>query len=56
MGSEEHDDWLGEFGSTAFNFGQMAEFDIDVDVLGGSVTGAARPDVDRWWDWITAKI
>jgi signal recognition particle receptor subunit beta len=57
IGSEEHDDWLGEYGSKGFDFGQMAEFGIEVDVLGGSVTGGdGAPAVDQWWTWITDKI
>jgi signal recognition particle receptor subunit beta len=57
VGSEEHDDWLGEYGSAKFAFDQLAEFDIDVDVIGGTVTGGdGGPNTDKWWTWITDKI
>lgn len=53
IGSEEQDNWLGEYGSEKFTFSQMREFDIEVDVLGGSVL---EGNVDKWWDWISSRI
>ncbi|KAI1476873.1 hypothetical protein K445DRAFT_322621 [Daldinia sp. EC12] len=53
IGSEEQDDWLGQYGSEKFSFGQMREFDIEVDVIGGSVLDGK---VDKWWDWISDRI
>ncbi|OTA97795.1 hypothetical protein M434DRAFT_391703 [Hypoxylon sp. CO27-5] len=53
VGSEEQDDWLGQYGSEKFTFGQMREFDIEVDVIGGSVL---EGKVDKWWDWISERI
>ncbi|KAI2616694.1 P-loop containing nucleoside triphosphate hydrolase protein [Hypomontagnella submonticulosa] len=53
IGSEEQDGWLGEYGSEKFSFGQMREFDIEVDIVGGSVL---EGNVDKWWDWISARI
>ncbi|KAI1410073.1 P-loop containing nucleoside triphosphate hydrolase protein [Hypoxylon sp. FL1857] len=53
VGSEEQDDWLGQYGSEKFSFGQMREFDIEVDVIGGSVL---EGKVDKWWDWISKRI
>ncbi|PFH55604.1 hypothetical protein XA68_17956 [Ophiocordyceps unilateralis] len=52
------DAWLGEFGSGDFSFEQMREFDIDVDVIGGSVMGhgAEGPDVDGWWWWMAQRV
>lgn len=50
----EDDDWLGEYGSKAFSFAQLREFDIDIDVIAGSVVGT--PGVDKWWTWIAQKI
>ncbi|KAK0711989.1 signal recognition particle receptor beta subunit-domain-containing protein [Lasiosphaeris hirsuta] len=50
-GIEEGDDWLGEYGSDKFSFKQMLEFDIEVEVVGGSVLGDG-PGADRWWKWI----
>ncbi|PNY18830.1 Uncharacterized protein TCAP_07487 [Tolypocladium capitatum] len=55
VGSEEQDGWLGEYGSEKFSFEQMREFDIDVDVVGGSVM-AEDADVDRWWWWIAQRV
>ncbi|KYK56429.1 Signal recognition particle receptor, beta subunit [Drechmeria coniospora] len=55
IGSEEQDAWLGEYGSDKFSFEQMREFDMDVDVLGGSVT-APEADVDKWWWWMAQRV
>ncbi|KAI1319397.1 signal recognition particle receptor beta subunit-domain-containing protein [Xylariaceae sp. FL0255] len=53
IGSEEQDSWLGEYGSEKFSFNQMREFDVEVDVVGGSVL---EGNVDKWWDWIAGRI
>ncbi|KAI0018986.1 signal recognition particle receptor beta subunit-domain-containing protein [Xylariomycetidae sp. FL0641] len=53
VGSEEQDDWLGAYGTDKFAFAQMREFDVEVDVLGGSVL---EGDVDKWWKWIVERI
>ncbi|KAI0835638.1 P-loop containing nucleoside triphosphate hydrolase protein [Hypoxylon sp. FL0890] len=53
IGSEEQDGWLGQYGSEKFSFGQMREFDIEVDIIGGSVIDGK---VDKWWDWISNRI
>lgn len=55
IGSEEQDGWLGEYGSDKFEFKQMQEFDIEVDVLPGSVM-AEEPDADKWWWWIAQRV
>ncbi|KAM5351080.1 hypothetical protein ACJ41O_003803 [Fusarium nematophilum] len=55
IGSEEQDSWLGEFGSSKFTFSQLQEFDIDVDVLPGNVSGDG-PGADKWWWWIAQRI
>ncbi|TQV92460.1 signal recognition particle receptor beta subunit [Cordyceps javanica] len=55
LGAEEQDGWLGEYGSEKFSFTQMQEFDVQVDVLPGSVM-AEKPDVDTWWWWIAQRI
>lgn len=55
IGSEEQDGWLGEYGSDKFSFQQMQEFDIDVEVIGGSVM-AEKADVDKWWWWIAQRV
>lgn len=53
LDDEENDDWLGEYGSEKFTFSQMREFDIEVDVVGGSVLGG---NVDKWWEWIAERV
>ena len=55
IGSEEQDGWLGEYGSEKFSFQQLQEFDIDVEVVGGSVM-AEQADVDKWWWWIAQRV
>lgn len=54
-GGEEHDNWLGEYGSEKFAFKQMQEFDIDVEVLPGNVIGHG-PGPDKWWWWIAQRV
>ncbi|CAN8096878.1 unnamed protein product [Discula destructiva] len=54
-GTDEADDWLGEYGSEEFKFDQMREFDIYIDVEGGAVLGD-KADVDKWWSWIGKKL
>ncbi|KAJ4268909.1 hypothetical protein NW762_002980 [Fusarium torreyae] len=55
IGSEEQDSWLGEYGSAKFTFNQLQEFDIDVEVLPGNVSGDG-PGADKWWWWIAQRI
>jgi len=52
-GAGEEDNWLGEYGSEKFTFAQLREFDIEVEVLGGSVL---EGKVDKWWGWIAGRI
>ncbi|KAK3399376.1 signal recognition particle receptor beta subunit-domain-containing protein [Sordaria brevicollis] len=53
---EEGDDWLGEYGSDRFEFKQMLEFDIEVEVVGGSVVGGEGPGVEGWWKWVVQRV
>ncbi|KPM35336.1 hypothetical protein AK830_g11232 [Neonectria ditissima] len=55
IGSEEQDSWLGEFGSSKFAFSQLQEFEIEVDVVPGNVTGDG-PGADKWWWWIAQRV
>ncbi|KDN66377.1 putative signal recognition particle receptor beta subunit [Colletotrichum sublineola] len=55
VGSEEHDDWLGAYGTEKFTFEQLREFDIDVDVTAGNVTGTGSGP-DKWWSWIAQRV
>lgn len=54
--AEEKDDWLGEFASTEFKFKQMEEFDVQVEVIGGNVTGGEGPTVEKWWSWVSERL
>lgn len=54
-GGDDADDWLGEYGSAEFKFDQMREFDTEVDVISGNITGDG-PGVDAWWSWIGSRI
>jgi signal recognition particle receptor subunit beta len=53
---EDSDDWLGEMGSKDFKFTQMEEFNISIDVLGGSILSTGGPEVDKWWNWIGQRL
>lgn len=55
VGGEEVDGWLGAYGTEKFGFEQMREFNVYVDVLGGSVLDEGA-GVDKWWKWMTEKI
>ncbi|KAI5465425.1 signal recognition particle receptor beta subunit-domain-containing protein [Mariannaea sp. PMI_226] len=55
IGSEEQDSWLGEYGSSKFTFSQLQEFELEVDVIPGNITGDG-PGADKWWWWIAQKI
>ncbi|KEY72479.1 hypothetical protein S7711_05154 [Stachybotrys chartarum IBT 7711] len=55
VGSEEQDAWLGEYGSDKFSFRQMQEFDIEVEVMPGSVVGET-PGAEKWWWWIAQRV
>ena len=48
----QEQDWLGEVGDGTFEFSQLEEFNVEVRVLGGNVTGLDGSDVKQWWDWI----
>lgn len=49
---EEEKDWLGDDGEGPFEFKQMEEVGISVEVLGGNVVGAEGANVAAWWSWI----
>ncbi|KAF5501240.1 Signal recognition particle receptor subunit beta [Colletotrichum siamense] len=55
IGSEEHDDWLGAYGTEKFTFDQLREFDVEVDVVAGNVSGSG-PGADKWWSWIAERV
>lgn len=53
MGDSEEDDWLGEMSSKEFRFAQMEEFNISVDIIGGSVLG---DDASEWYKWVAGQL
>ncbi|KAF2763195.1 P-loop containing nucleoside triphosphate hydrolase protein [Pseudovirgaria hyperparasitica] len=53
---EEEKEWLGDGGEGKFEFRQMEEVNVFVDVIGGNVTGADGPGVGKWWEWIAKQI
>lgn len=56
-GGDDEDNWLGEYGSKDFNFGQMEEHGVDIKLIGGNVTnGDKKGDVDGWWVWIGENL
>lgn len=52
--------WLGEYGSQRFGFGQMEESGVEVRVVGGNVrgegSGGGERRVEGWWDWVGACL
>ena len=52
----EEKDWLGDGGDGNFEFSQMQEVDVSVDVAGGNVLGSEGPDVKQWWAWVGSKL
>jgi signal recognition particle receptor subunit beta len=53
VGNEENDDWLGEYGAEKFAFSQMREFDVEVEIMSGSVL---EGKVDNWWKWVSGRV
>lgn len=45
-------DWLGDMGDGEFKFSQLEEFNVQIKVAGGNVTGADGSEVKQWWEWI----
>ena len=57
-GADEEANWLGEYGSKNFKFGQMEEHGIDIGIAGGNVKGDGKEQgkVDEWWAWIGENL
>ncbi|KAL1393185.1 signal recognition particle receptor beta subunit-domain-containing protein [Phyllosticta capitalensis] len=49
-------EWLGFGGEGKFDFKQMEELNVPVEVVGGSVSGEEGPGVDGWWEWIAQQM
>lgn len=54
--SAEDRDVLGGAGEGAFKFGMMEEYNIPIEVSGGSVMGSEGADVQNWWQWIADHL
>lgn len=52
----EEKEWLGDGGDGKFEFSQMDEVNVAVNVAGGNVLGADGPDVQQWWNWIASNL
>ncbi|MCJ1310561.1 hypothetical protein MMC25_004226 [Agyrium rufum] len=55
-GPGEEQEVLGEGGDGKFEFRQMEEANVDVQILGGCVVSEEGPDVSKWWDWIGGNL
>ncbi|OCK91431.1 P-loop containing nucleoside triphosphate hydrolase protein [Cenococcum geophilum 1.58] len=55
-GVEDERDWLGDGGDGAFDFGQMDEVNVHVQVKGGNVMGADGADARDWWEWVAEQL
>lgn len=58
QGTEEEQQWLGEYGSKQFAFSQMDEHGVEVTVLGGNAKGVngGAGNIQAWWDWIGQNL
>lgn len=52
LAMDDEKEWLGDGSEAPFEFKQMEEVGISVEVLGGNVVGADGADVAAWWAWI----
>lgn len=52
----EDKDWLGDVNESRFNFIQLAEANVPVDIAGGHALGPDGADVTQWRDWIASKL
>jgi signal recognition particle receptor subunit beta len=55
-GMLEEKERLGYGAEGRFEFAQMEEANIFVEVEGGNVLGGDGPDIGKWWDWIGRHI
>lgn len=57
-GEDDEKEWLGEGGEGSFDFQQMEESGVEVDIVGGNVTGKGeeKAHVDEWWSWIAQQM
>ncbi|KAI9719328.1 MAG: hypothetical protein M1828_006229 [Chrysothrix sp. TS-e1954] len=60
IGMDDHtlddQEMLGGNGEGKFDFGLMEEYNVQIEVLGGSVFGTNGPDTRDWWQWISRYL
>ncbi|KAI9826322.1 MAG: hypothetical protein M1832_000239 [Thelocarpon impressellum] len=49
-------DWLGDVGGSSFDFDQMRDSNVVVEVAGGNVLGSEGPRVGPWWEWVGNRL
>jgi signal recognition particle receptor subunit beta len=49
---DEEKEWLGEGGDGSFEFAQMQDVGMSVEVRGGNVIGKEGSEVKEWWEWV----
>jgi signal recognition particle receptor subunit beta len=49
---DEEKEWLGEGGDGPFEFSQMQDVGMSVEVRGGNVVGKEGGEVKGWWEWV----
>ncbi|KAF2835279.1 P-loop containing nucleoside triphosphate hydrolase protein [Patellaria atrata CBS 101060] len=49
---EEEREWLGDGGEGKFQFKQMEEVNVPIEVICGNVLGDGTNGVEKWWQWI----
>jgi signal recognition particle receptor subunit beta len=56
-GGDEEGNWLGEYGSGGFGFGELEDRGIAVEVVGGNVReGEGVGKVEGWWEWVAEGL
>jgi signal recognition particle receptor subunit beta len=54
--TEPDQDALGEETAGRFDFEQLGNLGIEVDVQGGNVIGSEGASVQPWWEWIARQL
>lgn len=56
LSSDPEKDWVGDAGNGDFNFMQMAEVDVQVNVVAGSLTASQQTNVLQSWEWLASNL
>ena len=54
--SDTDKDWLGETEDGGFEFSQMEEANVEIQIESGSVIGTEKPDISGYWDWLGKNL